>query len=160
MNDKNMQTVEINGVKVEVDLREAKVIEKYKVGDPVQVLIKEYNDSYKVFPGIIVAFHLFKQLPTIVIVYLNTSYNSAEMHTVYLNEKSKNIEIAPSEKLELTINKADAIKYFVMEIDKKKNEIKELVAQFNYFKTHFNQHFKDFTVEDDLNKLLKDVDLK
>ena len=35
-----MRVIEINGIKVEVDLRTAKQINQYKVGDNVKLLIK------------------------------------------------------------------------------------------------------------------------
>jgi hypothetical protein len=47
--------VEINGVKLELDMRQAKLqsIDTFKVGDSVKVLIKEYGDSYKTHAGVI-----------------------------------------------------------------------------------------------------------
>lgn len=45
--------IEINGVKLEIDTREAVSIDTVKVGDPVKVLIKDYS-SYKSFPGVVI----------------------------------------------------------------------------------------------------------
>ena len=40
--------VEIDGVKIEVDLRTAKRIDTFRVGDNVKVLCKEYNGDFTV----------------------------------------------------------------------------------------------------------------
>lgn len=42
--------IEINGVKLEIDLRHAKRIDNLRVGDTVKVLRKRYDDSYESFP--------------------------------------------------------------------------------------------------------------
>lgn len=39
--------VEINGIKMEVDMRHAKTIDTYKIGDRVKVLVKQYSDTYR-----------------------------------------------------------------------------------------------------------------
>lgn len=62
--DNQKTIVEINGIKLEVDLRTAKRVEEYKVGDMVKVLKKEYGDSYKSYAGMIVGFDAFVALPT------------------------------------------------------------------------------------------------
>ena len=68
--------IEIDGVKVEVDLRTAKRVDSFKVGDNIKILDKEY-DNYKVKPGIIVDFAEFQELPTIVIaVFEEGSWSS------------------------------------------------------------------------------------
>ena len=40
MSDEQKRIVEIGGVKIEVDLRTAKRVDSYRVGDPVKVLTK------------------------------------------------------------------------------------------------------------------------
>ena len=57
--------VEIDGVKIEVDLRTAKRIDTFRVGDNVKVLCKEYNGDFKVKPGIITDFCNFKEKSSI-----------------------------------------------------------------------------------------------
>lgn len=69
MNDQNKRVIEINGVKLEVDMRYAKRVDELRVGSKVKVLNKEYS-SYKVYPGVIVGFEEFDNLPTIVVAYL------------------------------------------------------------------------------------------
>ena len=80
--------VEINGVKMEVDLRTARTIDTYKVGDRVKVLVKKYSDTYETHHGVIVAFDNFENLPTITVCYITTGYNG-DLSFSYINEKNK-----------------------------------------------------------------------
>ena len=86
MNEKRI--VEIDGVKIEVDLRTAKRVDTYKVGDNVKILDKQYSD-YKVKPGIIVDFAEFQELPTMVIAVFNegTWVSSPSIEFIYYNAK-------------------------------------------------------------------------
>ena len=43
--------IEINGLKLEIDLRSAKRIDSFRVGDNVKILRKDYN-SYKSCYGV------------------------------------------------------------------------------------------------------------
>ena len=92
--------VEIDGIKLEIDLRTAKKIEHFRVGDNVRVLVKGYSDTYKVHAGVIVGFDGFEKLPTICIAYLEVGYNSAEIKFAYINagseSKDSKIEITPA----------------------------------------------------------------
>lgn len=131
--------VEIDGVKIEVDLRTAKKVDTYKVGDNVKLLCKEYSD-YKVKPGIIVDFAEFQELPTIVIAVFNEgSWSSApSIEFVYYNEKTADkTEIVPATEDELRLTKDGVIEKFEREIQKKKNEYTDLQNQLEYFKKHF-----------------------
>ena len=88
MEDKRI--VEIDGVKVEVDLRTAKRVDSFRVGDNVKILDKNYS-GYKVKPGIIVDFAEFKELPTIVIaVFEEGSWSSSpSISFIYYNKESE-----------------------------------------------------------------------
>lgn len=95
--DENKRIVEINGVKMEVDLRHAKVIHQdLKVGAKVKLLKKEFGDSMKVYAGVVVGFEDFQTLPTIVVAYLNVSYNEAKLEFFYFNSKSEAAELIPA----------------------------------------------------------------
>jgi hypothetical protein len=87
--------IEINGIKMEVDLREAKTVDTYKVGDTVKILIPEYGDKYKSAAGVIIGFDDFQSLPTIVVAYLDADYRGAEVKFAYVNSNSK-YELAPA----------------------------------------------------------------
>lgn len=119
--------IEIDGVKVEVDLRTAKRVESFKVGDNIKILDKEY-DTYKVKPGIIVDFAEFQELPTIIYYNKNTS---------------KKVEIVSCSEDEIKVSKEGVIERFEREIQKKKNEYEDLKNKLEYFKTHFLKVYKE-----------------
>ena len=138
--EETRRIVEIDGVKVEVDLRQAKRVDTFKVGDNIKILDKERSD-YKVKPGIIVDFAEFQELPTIVIaVFEEGSYWSSapSVKFIYYNEKTADkIEMVPASEDELKLSKDGVIEKFEREIQKKKNEYTDLQNQLEYFKKHF-----------------------
>jgi ribosomal protein L19 len=141
--------VEINGIKMEIDLRQAKKIETYKVGDNVKVLIKEYN-SYSSYPGVIIGFDDFASLPTISVCYLKTGYN-AEVKFVFINADSKDIEIVhmtDADKMELNL----APEQLDREIMKKEAEIADLKAKKAYFLENFNRHLAPVQMHTDYHQ--------
>lgn len=132
--------VEIDGVKIEVDLRTAKRIDTFKVGDNVKVLCKTSSD-YKVKPGIITDFANFKEKPVIVVAVLNEAsyWNSnptIEFIHIYDGMEDK-YEIVYASDEDLRLTKDGVIEKFEREIAKKKNEAQDLENQLNYFITHF-----------------------
>ena len=131
--------VEIDGVKIEVDLRTAKRIDTFKVGDNVKVLCK-YSSGYKVKPGIITDFANFKEKPTIIVAVFNegswSSTPSIEFIHIYEGMEDK-YEIVYTSDEDLRLTKDGVIEKFQREISKKKNEIQDLENQLNYFIKHF-----------------------
>lgn len=138
----NKRIIEINGVKLEVDLRYAKTIEAYRIGQKVKVLIKEYTDSYKSYPGVIVGFDNFVERPTIVIAYVQVTGYDSNIKIVYLNKDSKDIEITPMIVDEVAFTREDGLKLFQAQIDKKKGEVEELEMKKSYFLEKFGEYFK------------------
>jgi len=139
------QIVEINGVKFEVDMSSAKIISEYKIGDKVNVLVKEYNERV-VYPGIIVGFDNFQELPTITIAYIKIDYNNATVKFVYFNSESKDIDIAPCRESDLIFSKSDVIKKMDREIETKEKELEDLIRRKNYFLSNFTKHFEAATI--------------
>lgn len=137
--------VEINGIKLEVDLRTAKKVDEYKVGDMVKVLKKEYSDSYTSYPGMIVGFDAFVALPTIIVAYLESKYGSYKIEFVYLNAKTEEIEICHTDSLDMAVDKATVITMMDEEITKKSEEIKDLQRKKDYFTANFNRYFEETT---------------
>lgn len=138
------QIIEIKGIKLEVDLREARKIESYKIGDNVRLLKKSYGDKYEVHPGVIVGFDAFEKLPTITIAYLEIGYSKAEILFAHINDNSKDegYEIAPAHELEeLTFKRTDVVAQMDAEIEKRKQEIRDMENKKNYFLKYFNQYF-------------------
>ena len=136
----NKRIIEIDGVKIEVDLRSARRVDTFKVGDNVKVLCKEYSDKYVVRPGIITDFANFKEKPTIVVAVFNeggwSSTPSISFIHIYEGMEDK-YEIVLTSDEEIKLTKEGVIEKFEREINKKRNEAQDLENQLNYFKKHF-----------------------
>ena len=137
----NTKIIEINGVKLEVDLRTAKEVKNYRVGDKVKVLKKNY-DSYKSYAGVIVSFDNFKNLPTMVVAYLKSDYSDTTIEFAYINSQTDDIEITFSNENDVLFNKADVIQKIDSEILKKEENIKDLQNKKEYFISHFHKYFE------------------
>lgn len=143
--EESKRIIEIDGVKVEIDLRTAKRVDSFKVGDNIKILDKEY-DTYKVKPGIIVDFAEFQELPTIVIaVFDEGSWSSTpNISFIYYNKNtSKKVEIVSCSEDEIKVSKEGVIERFEREIQKKKSEYEDLKNKLEYFKTHFLKVYKE-----------------
>ena len=134
--------IEINGVKMEIDLRSAKVIDNYKVGDNIKILVKDY-DNFKSYLGTIIGFDEFEKTPTIVIAYLKTQHGSATIEFVYYNSKTKDVEICPLNNWDLPVSKQQVLDRFDGEIEKKKNELSETEQKKKLFIELFGKYFEN-----------------
>ena len=140
------KVVEIGGVKMEVDMSTAKVINQYKVGDNVKILKNEgYGDNkeWNVYPGVIGGLVQFRNKPIIVIAYLKVSYSDVEVKFINLNEDTKDIEIMPALPEEIPISEASVIEKLNNEITEKEKAVTDAKAKKNYFVKHFNKYFKE-----------------
>ena len=141
--DETKRIVEINGVKLEVDLSTARVIEEYKIGQNVKVLLKEYSE-WKAVPGVITEFVNFQNQPTIVIAIFKEDYSGCTIEFVYYNENnSEKYELAPCCEHELKLNKERAVDKFNTKIEEYKSKIAELEAKRNYFVKYFDKNFSE-----------------
>ena len=139
--------VEINGVKLEIDLSQARVVENYRVGDNVKVLIKKYTDQYESLPGVIVGFDSFEKLPTIVIAYLEMSYNAAEIKFVYFNANTKDTEICQMVGKEVPFAHDRVLEMMNRQIENKETELADLKRKKEFFLAEFGSYFlKDVKV--------------
>ena len=134
--------IEIDGVKVAVDMRTVKKIDVYRVGDNVKVLIKSY-DTYHTYSGVIVDFVNFKELPAIVVAYFIQDYSSTSIDFVTITKDTKDIEIAPCLPHELSINKNRVIDKFNYEIEQQQHKVDELKAKRDYFLENFGKFFEE-----------------
>lgn len=133
-----MATVEINGVKLDVDERTAitRKIESYKIGDRVKVLMKTYS-SYEVKQGVIVGFDAFAQKPTINILVVANDYSGSGLQLVAFNEGAE-LELLPLD------NEFDLLFSFERMATALENRVQE--AAFSYdkakqIKAQFEKHF-------------------
>lgn len=143
--NKETTIIELNGVKLEVDLRTAKRVDTLRVGDRVRLLEKSsYSSSVTVHHGIIAGFEPFPSAPTIIVAYLKQSYKEATIEFVYLNtasEDAKQWEIVPSIDNDLPVNKEDVVASINRKIDGKMAEIQDLERQRDYFLREFGKYF-------------------
>ena len=134
--------IEIDGVKVAVDMRTVKKIDVYRVGDNVKVLKKSY-DTYHTYSGVIVDFVNFKELPAIVVAYFIQDYSSTSIEFETITKDTKDIEIAPCLPHELSINKNRVIDKFNYEIEQQQHKVDELKAKRDYFLENFGKFFEE-----------------
>ena len=134
--------IEIDGVKVAVDMRTVKKIDVYRVGDNVKVLKKSY-DTYHTYSGVIVDFVNFKELPAIVVAYFIQDYSSTSIEFETITKDTKDIEIAPCLPQELSINKNRVIDKFNYEIEQQQHKVDELKAKRDYFLENFGKFFEE-----------------
>lgn len=134
--------IEIDGVKVAVDMRTVKKIDVYRVGDNVKVLKKSY-DTYKTYSGVIVDFVNFKELPAIVVAYFNQDYSGTSIEFETITKNTKDIELAPCLPHELSINKNRVIDKFNYEIEQQQHKVDELKAKRDYFLENFGKFFEE-----------------
>lgn len=144
--NENKRIIEINGVKIEVDLRTAKRIDEFKVGDNVKILRKSSSD-YRVIPGVIIDFVDFKELPTIQIATFEMDYWGAKMEFINFNSQTKDIEVCGVSEHELELEKDKVIDRLNKEIEKKQHELDEIVCKKQYLLKHFGKYFKEFITE-------------
>ena len=136
----NKRIIEINGIKLEVDLSTAKRIDEFRVGDNVKVLKKE-NSNYSVNAGVIVEFVNFKELPTMIIAMFKQDYWETRLEFINFNSETQDIEITLCCEHELKLEKCKVIDKFNQEIDKKQSEIDELKNKRDYFVKYFAKYF-------------------
>ena len=142
MENENKRIIEVNGIKMEIDLRNAKVIENYKVGDYVKILLKEYQ-SYKSYVGNIIGFDNFENHPTIVVAYLKNEYSQASIDFVYYNSETKDIELTGLNDWDIPLTKSNVLELFNREINKKEQELKELKNKEQVFEKLFGKFFEN-----------------
>lgn len=137
-----IREIEINGIKVEVDLRTVRQITTYKVGDNVKLLMKTYN-GHTVYPGVIVDFVNFKELPAIVVAYFESDYSGTNIRFTTITKKTEDMEIAPCLPHELSLNKARVVDKFNISIEEAKRKVEDLVQKRDYFIKNFSKFFDD-----------------
>jgi hypothetical protein len=125
--------------------REAAIrAEVLKVGDPVRVLVKASYGDPKVHTGVIVGFEPFKELPTVIVAYIENEWNKSELKILAYSDKTKDIElIAAPPNVNIDIERSRVLDYFNTEERKKLAEIDELKAKRAYFDRYFGKFFSE-----------------
>ena len=149
--EKDLRIIEINGIKLEVDLRKAKRIDEFKVGDTVKVLDNRH-DRNEMHTGVITDFALFKELPTIMIaIYKAGDYwSSPTIEFIPYNKETENIEIVGVSQEEIIVSKETVVDKFNEQIEKKRTELNDLIVKRDTFVRYFapkNEEAKNEHIE-------------
>ena len=135
------RTIDINGIKFEVDMRSAKRVDEFKIGDNIKVLRKDYN-SHKIDNGVIVDFVNFKELPTIQVAVFETSLFGSNINFLNINEETEDIEIMPTNPHEMITEKNKVIDSMENEIEGHLGKVKELEAKKKWFLEYYGKYFE------------------
>lgn len=132
--------IEINGVKLEVDLRTARRIDEFRVGDSVKVLDKRSGKN-ELKPGVITDFANFKDLPSLIIaVYKAGDYwSSPSIEFVTFNSDTEGIEIVGVSAEELIVSRETIVQKFDDEISKKRDALNDLIIKRDTFVKYFGR---------------------
>lgn len=141
--DDQKQTIEINGVKLEVDMRYARRIEELRVGSRVKVLIKGYNDSWDAHSGVVVGFEPFPERPTIIIAYIKSSYSEVGLELKHFHKDSKDIQIVAAIDDDFSVSKAEVLGWFDRETAKLEEKRKEIDAKRAFFLARFQAYWTE-----------------
>jgi hypothetical protein len=138
--------VEINGVKLEVDLREGQTIETYKVGEIVKLLVPKYNNEFASFIGAVIGFDAFKSHPTIVVAYLDATFGVAKIEMAYIHDGSQ-FEIVHASEGDVPFSKKQVLDLLEKNITDKANELADAKWRLERFNTWFGKHFSEVAEE-------------
>lgn len=142
METEGIRTIEVSGVKFDVDLRTAKKIETYRVGDKVKVLKKTYGATYSTHPGVIVGIDAFKKLPTVVIAYVESIFSqNGKVEFAYMNAQTEETEICPMSEDDVVPNRDAIMTFFNRAIDAKLKEAEEIRERKEYFLRQYGVAF-------------------
>lgn len=142
--------IEVNGVKLEVDMRYAKRLDTFRVGDRTKVLKKKYNDDWRVYHGVVIGFEPFEEAPTIIIAYLEDDYGDPEVKVLYYNKhNTKETEVvAALDDDKITVSKERILNSFDKKIRVKEREIEEIKDLKQYFLSKFGCYFEADEVQE------------
>lgn len=133
----NTRIIEINGIRMEVDLRNARRVDSFRVGDPVKVLRKSYGTTYNTYPGIISGFDEFKNLPTITVAYMK----DGALEFVGINAKTEDVEIVQADRDTLHMEKADVLRLMDRQLAEAEMKVADLKQRREYFLARFGAYF-------------------
>lgn len=142
MSDKRI--IEINGVKLEVDLRNARRIDEFRVVDNVKVLDTRGSKN-EVRSGVITDFANFKDLPTIIVaVFIAGDYwSKPSIEFIYFNNDTEDIEIVGVSAEEIIVSKDTIVQQFDDEVIKKRDELNDLIRKRDTFVKYFGKGMEE-----------------
>lgn len=132
--------IEINGVKLEVDMRSARRIDEFKVGDSVKVL-DQRDGKNEMRSGVITDFANFKDLPTMMVaIYKEGSFwEKPTIEFIPFNANTEGIEIVGVSAEEIIVSRDTVVQKFDDEIAKKRDELNDLIIKRDTFVKYFGK---------------------
>lgn len=133
--------IEINGVKLEVDMRSARRIDEFRVGDTVKVLDRR-DGKNEMRSGVITDFANFKELPTMIVaIYKEGSYWNSRptIEFISFNAETEDIEIVGVSAEEIMVSHETIVQKFDDEIAKKRDELNDLIIRRDTFIKYFGK---------------------
>ena len=136
--DENIRVIEVNGVKLEVDMRYAKRIDCFRVGDSVKVLDKR-NGKNEMRSGVITDFADFKDLPTMMVAVFKQGnwFDTPTIEFVPYNADTKDFEVVGVSHEEILVSKNTIVDRFDDEIRKAKDKLNDLIVKRDTFVKYF-----------------------
>lgn len=140
-----MTIIEINGVKMEVDLRHAKVVhQNLRIGSKVKLLEKSDYGSPVVHAGVIVGFDMFPSLPTITVAYIKTGYGSdSPLKFAHVNAQAdKKWELISAVDDDMPLAKDTIMEQMDRALEAARAKVGEIERQRTYFLQYFGVYFE------------------
>ena len=136
----NKRVIEINGVKLEVDLSTARRIDEFRVGDTVKVLDNR-NDRNELKCGVITDFAEFKELPTIMVAAYKAGdyWTKPTIEFIPYNAETEKIEIVGVSAEEVIVSRETVVQKFNDEIERKRDELNDLIIKRDTFVKYFGK---------------------
>jgi len=159
MTDEAIKIVEIGGVKMALDMRQATVqsVDTFRVGDSVKVLIKDYT-GYKDYAGVIAGFDAFKARPTIIVAYLDVGYSEATLKSVYINQDTEDTEICLASGQDVPFERDTVLKLMDRKITATETALQEARIAKERFLSMFNRYFGEYAeVEAAVNAATEEI---
>ncbi len=143
MEQKQTTIIEVNGVKLEVDLRTARRIDQLQVGSRVKCLVKHYQE-WKTHAGVVVGFEPFPTKPSIIVAYIESDYSGAGLRFRSFNADTVDFEIvADLDHNSLEVDRASILALFDRDISKKELELQEIKEKRQFFIDKFGIFFNN-----------------
>lgn len=130
--------MELNGMNFEFE-KILKETYKFKIGDKVKVLKKEFS-NYEIKFGMIVGFDDFDGDFVVTVAYINDSYSKCELKIEYIT-KDSDIKLLPYNE-ELDFKKEYVIDKFDKMIDEKQKEIEKIKYEKEIFIKQFGKYIE------------------
>ena len=138
MEENAKKIIEVNGVKLEVDMRYARRIDEFRVGDNVKVLDKRSGKN-ELKSGVITDFANFKDLPTIMVAVYDTGdyWTAPTIRFIPYNSDTEDIEIVGVSAEETIVSRETIVQQFDDEIVKQRDKLNDLIIKRDTFVKYF-----------------------